>query len=117
MDESSKYYGVILAAGAGSRIHPLSFSYPKPLLPICNKPIIQYQIESMIDMGIREIFIVCGHLKEKLREHFQDGKGLDIKIRYVEQEKPLGIAHALAKVEGYIDSPFLLFLGDIFFIL
>jgi NDP-sugar pyrophosphorylase family protein len=60
---NSKYYGVILAAGVGSRMQPLSFDYPKPLLPICNKPIIQYQIETMIDLDIDKIFIVCGHLK------------------------------------------------------
>ena len=113
---NSKYYGVILAAGAGTRIQPLSLSYPKPLLPICNKPIIQYQIENMKNLGITKIFIVCGHLKEKLQEQFQDGRDLGIRIQYIKQQKPLGIAHALATVEPYIDRPFLLFLGDIFFI-
>jgi dTDP-glucose pyrophosphorylase len=113
---NSKYCGVILAAGVGSRMQPLSFDYPKPLLPICNKPIIQYQIETMINLDIDRIFIVCGHLKEALKAQFGDGKDLGISIQYIEQEMPLGIAHALAKVEQHVDRPFLLFLGDIFFI-
>jgi dTDP-glucose pyrophosphorylase len=116
MTETSKYSGVILAAGTGSRIKPLSWSYPKPMLPICNKPIIQYQMESMVDLGIKDIFIVCGHLKEVFQKYFQDGRQLGVSIRYVEQEKPLGIAHALAGVEKYVKTPFLLFLGDILFI-
>jgi len=116
MSVESKYSGVILAAGGGSRIQPLSLSLPKPMLPVCNKPIIQYQIESMIDLGIKEIFIVCGQLKEVFQKHFEDGHKLGISIRYIEQEKPLGIAHALAKVEQYVKNPFLLFLGDILFI-
>jgi dTDP-glucose pyrophosphorylase len=116
MTETSKYSGVILAAGTGSRIKPLSWSYPKPMLPICNKPIIQYQMESMVDLGIKDIFIVCSHLKEAFQKYFQDGHQLGVSIRYVEQEKPLGIAHALAGVEKYVKTPFLLFLGDILFI-
>jgi dTDP-glucose pyrophosphorylase len=116
MYERGKYAGVILAAGGGSRIRPLSFSYPKPMLPICNKPIIQYQMESMIALGIEKIFVVCGHLKEEFQKHFQDGETLGVTLQYIEQEKPLGIAHALSKVEPHIQKPFLLFLGDILFI-
>jgi glucose-1-phosphate thymidylyltransferase len=116
MAEPNRYSGVILAAGKGSRIEPLSLSFPKPMLPICNKPIIQYQIESMIDLGIKEIFIVCGQLKEAFHKYFNGGEKLGVSIRYIEQEKPLGIAHALAKVEQYVKNPFLLFLGDILFI-
>jgi dTDP-glucose pyrophosphorylase len=116
MKKKNRYSGVILAAGTGSRIKPLSFSYPKPMLPICNKPIIQYQIESMISLNITEIFIVCGHLRKELQKFFKHGEQLGVSIRYIEQEKPLGIAHALAMVEQYVKTPFLLFLGDILFI-
>lgn len=116
MGVESKYSGVILAAGKGSRIEPLSLSFPKPMLPVCNKPIIQYQIDSMTDLGINEIFIVCGQYKEAFEKYFDDGKRTGVSIRYIEQERPLGIAHALAKVESFVKTPFLLFLGDILYI-
>ena len=114
--QSEQYYGVILAAGLGSRIHPLSFNIPKPLLPVCNKPIIQYQIEYLRQLGISQIRIVVHHLKEKLMDYFGDGSSLGVQIRYIEQKRPLGIAHAVALLEPHIDAPFLLFLGDIFLV-
>lgn len=108
--------GVILAAGSGNRIQPLSFDMPKPLLPVCNKPIIQYQLEDMINLGIRDFILVVGYLKEKIKKYFGDGSSLGIKIRYVEQKEKLGIAHAVGQLEEYVNSPFLLFLGDIFIV-
>lgn len=113
---SFKFTGVILAAGAGVRIRPLSLSIPKPLLPVCNKPIVQYQIEEMKKIGIKEIIIVVGHLKNKIAEYFRDGRKLGVKISYVEQREALGIAHAVGQLEDRIHTPFLLWLGDIFFI-
>ncbi len=107
--------GVILAAGIGSRIHPLSLHFPKPLLPVLNKAIIDYQIEYMSRLGIKEFHIVCGHLREKLEKHFGEVSSPDIRISYIVQDKPLGIAHALSKTEPFIQKPFMLFLGDIFF--
>jgi len=108
--------GVILAAGAGERIRPLSLSIPKPLLPVCNKPIVQYQIEEMKRIGITDIFIVVGHLKSKITEYFGNGARLGVNIRYVEQKETLGIAHAVGQLESYVHNPFILWLGDIFFI-
>ncbi len=109
-------YGVILAAGAGNRLRPLSFHQPKPLLPVCNKPIIQYQIEAMRDLGIKKVYIVVGHLSTSIIKYFGSGARLGVQIEYVHQDKRLGIAHAVAQLEPYINRPFLLFLGDIFFI-
>ncbi len=116
MKKKNGLTGVVLAAGLGSRIKPLSFDTPKPLLPVCNKPIMQYQIEAMASIGITSIIVVVGHLKEKIIGHFGDGAWLGVKIRYIEQEKALGIAHAVGQLEPHIDGPFLLFLGDIFMI-
>lgn len=114
--ESEKMVGVILAAGRGARIEPLSFDLPKPMLPICNKPLMQYQIESMMALGIRDFVIVVGHLREKIEECFGDGSALGVRIRYVEQTTRLGIAHAVGLLENHIDRPFFLFLGDIFIV-
>ena len=112
----NRIVGVILAAGRGSRIQPLSMSYPKPLLPVCNKPIIQHQLEDMRSVGIEDVIIVIGHLGEQIVAHFGDGASLGLKIRYVEQKKTLGIAHAVAQLESTISTPFLLSLGDIFIV-
>lgn len=111
-----EFTGVILAAGMGERIKPLSLSMPKPLLPVCNKPIIQYQIEEMQKIGIKNIIIVVGHLKNKISDYFKDGRSLGVKISYVEQKQKLGIAHAVGQLENCVHTPFLLWLGDIFFI-
>ncbi len=111
-----KIMGVILAAGKGTRMVPFSAHYPKPILPICNKPLLQYQIEAMKGLGIEDIIIVIGHLGFEITKRLGDGKAIGVNITYIEQGETLGIAHALGKLENYIKSPFLLFLGDIFFI-
>jgi dTDP-glucose pyrophosphorylase len=113
---SQKLTGVILAAGKGSRIQPLNLYLPKPLLPVCNKPIIQYQLEDMREIGVQDVIIVVGHLKEEIISYFGDGSSLGLQIRYVEQQKALGIAHAVAQLENEVQSPFILFLGDIFLV-
>ena len=113
---SQRLVGVILAAGKGSRTQPLNLYMPKPLLPVCNKPIIQYQLEDMQTIGVRDVIIVVGHLKEEIVSHFGDGSSLGLSIRYVEQRKTLGIAHAVAQLEKVVNSPFILFLGDIFLV-
>jgi dTDP-glucose pyrophosphorylase len=107
---------VILAAGKGTRIYPFSDSFPKPILPIANKPIIQYQIELMAKMGVKEIIIVIGHLGYEIVRKIGQGDDFGVRIKYVEQKSTLGIAHAVGALESYIDSPFIMFLGDIYFI-
>jgi dTDP-glucose pyrophosphorylase len=106
--------GVILAAGRGTRLQPLSFSLPKPLHPICNKPIMQYQIEAMRDSGIVDIAIVIGALGDTFREQFGDGRDLGVRITYLEDPVPAGIASSLLRAEPWVDGPFMVFLGDIF---
>jgi len=106
---------VILAAGKGTRMHPFSSHYPKPALPICNKPLLQYQIEMFRNLGITDILIVIGHLGHEIAQKFGSGDALGVKIKYVEQTKLLGIAAAVGQLETYVSSRFFLVLGDIFF--
>ena len=106
--------GVILAAGRGTRINPLNLLMPKPLLPVCNKPVIQYHLEEMARLGVKRVVVVIGHLKDDVIAFLGDGSRLGLEISYVEQKEALGIAHAVAQLEPVIDSPFILFLGDIF---
>lgn len=114
-DDTGPFLGVILAAGKGTRIHPFSERFPKPVLPIVGKPLIQYQIEHLRDLGIRRVLIVIGHLGFEIVRTIGDGSSLGVQIEYIDQGRTLGIAHALSKLEAHIDRPFLLFLGDIFF--
>jgi dTDP-glucose pyrophosphorylase len=106
--------GVILAAGRGSRLHPLSESCPKPLQPVCNKPIMQYQIEAMRAAGIDEVCIVIGPHGAPIRDHFGDGGQVGVRVSYIEDLAPAGIASSLARTAGWTRGPFAVFLGDIF---
>ena len=112
----NKMIGVILAAGKGTRIYPFSEKLPKPILPVGNRPLLEHQLEIMKKYGISEIIIVIGHLGYTIVDALGDGTAQGISIRYVEQTETLGLAHALGKLEPHIDSPFLLMLGDIYFI-
>ncbi|MFT5175873.1 MAG: glucose-1-phosphate thymidylyltransferase [Gammaproteobacteria bacterium] len=107
--------GAILAGGRGTRMWPFSTTYPKPLLPICNKPVIVHQIEMMRDVGITDIVILIGHKGYEITKALGDGRALGVRLRYVEQIEMLGIAHAVGHLEELLDLPFMLFLGDIFF--
>lgn len=112
---ASKYQGVILAAGHGSRMGPFGEQMPKPIAPICNKPLMAYQLDHMRALGIEDVTIVIGHLGHRITQALGDGSAHGVKIRYVEQEKRLGLAHAVGQLERYITRPFVLLLGDIFF--
>ena len=105
--------GVILSAGKGSRIDPFNTHFPKPMLPILNRPIIEHQLDQMKAVGIREVIVVVGHLKEHIINHLGDGSRFGVAVRYVEQRSTLGIAHAVMQLEPHIDRHFLLYLGDI----
>lgn len=94
---------------------PFSDRYPKPLLPVCNEPILVHQIRQMQTLGIKDVIIVIGHLGHVIASELGSGEKLGVRIRYIEQQKLLGIAHAVFGLERYVDGPFLLFLGDIFF--
>ena len=96
-------------------MHPFSTHYPKPGIPVCNKPLIQYSIETFRELGITEITIVIGHLGHVIAQQFGDGSSLGVKLRYVEQHKLLGIASALGQMEPHVSSPMFVVLGDIFF--
>ena len=112
---SNDYQGVILAAGRGSRMGPFGEQVPKPIAPICNKPLLVYQLEHMRDLGITDVIIVIGHLGHHITRVLGDGAQYGLRIRYVEQEQRLGLAHAVGQLERHIDRPFLLMLGDIYF--
>jgi glucose-1-phosphate thymidylyltransferase len=107
--------GLILAGGAGTRLRPLTHTSAKQLVPVANKPVLFYGIDAMRDAGIEEVTIVVspGQAGAEIRERTGDGSKWGLRIRYVEQDAPLGIAHAVLAAEDEIgDSPFVVYLGD-----
>lgn len=98
--------GIILAAGKGERLQPLTDRKPKALLPVCNKPLIEYQIELLRAHGIEEIAVVVGHLKEEI----------DLEeVKLYEDRLIKGTATALHAAKDFIDDDFILMYGDLFF--
>lgn len=106
--------GVIPAAGKGRRISdlPLTRVLPKPMLPILNKPILEYVMENMKSMGIEDVYVINGHKKEIIQEYFGNGEGFGLNIFYIEQKIPRGIAHAISLAKDYVNEPFTVILGD-----
>ena len=106
--------GILLHGGHGTRLRPLTHTGPKQLLPIANKPMSEYCIESMKDAGVTEIAIIIGGIgSNKVREYYGDGEEFNVKITYVKQDEPLGISHAINLCRSFIgDDKFLVFLGD-----
>ena len=86
---------VILAAGEGRRLRPFTETMPKVMLPVANKPLLEYVFDAVRKSGIEEIIVVVGYKKEVIMEYFKDYK--NVKITYVIQDRQLGTAHALLK--------------------
>jgi len=106
--------GIILHGGHGTRLRPLTHTGPKQLLPIANKPMSNYCVETLIQAGISEIaFIVGGIGAEKVKEYYGNGEKFDAKFSYIKQDFPKGIAHAISLCQDFIDGEkFVVFLGD-----
>jgi len=101
---------VILAAGEGKRLRPFTETMPKVMLPVANKPILEYVFDAVKNCGIDEIIVVVGYKKEVIMEYFKNYK--DIKITYVIQDKQLGTAHALLQAKSKLDDSFIVISGD-----
>jgi glucose-1-phosphate thymidylyltransferase len=106
--------GVILHGGFGSKLRPLTHTGPKQLIPIANKPNSQYVLEDLKASGITEIAIVLGNIfPEKVKEYYGDGEKFKVKIQYIQQSEPKGIAHAVNLCRDFVkNQPFIVYLGD-----
>jgi len=106
--------GIILHGGHGTRLRPLTHTGPKQLLPIANKPMSQFCLETIVDAGVRDIAIIVGGIgSNKVKEYYGNGEKFGANITYVEQDYPKGIAHAIRLCKDFVDNDkFLVFLGD-----
>ena len=104
---------IILSAGEGSRMRPLTLTKPKTMLPVAGKPIIQYNIESLRDNGIKDILLIVRYKEEMVRAYFGDGSDFGVKITYATQEDFLGTANAISYGEDFIEDSLIVLNGDI----
>lgn len=106
--------GVILAGGTGSRLRPITHTGPKQLVPVANKPVIEYAIKDLKEAGITDIGVILGNKgREEIQELLDDGSEYGVDITYIVQGNPLGLAHAAGCAKDFVgDDEFVMFLGD-----
>lgn len=104
---------LVLSGGAGTRLRPITHTSAKQLVPVGNKPILEFGLEAIRDAGITDVGIIVGETHEEIREHVGDGSRFGIHVTYVHQPQPLGLAHAVLTAADYLGSDdFVMYLGD-----
>jgi NDP-sugar pyrophosphorylase family protein len=104
---------VILVGGVGTRLRPLTYLVPKAMLPIGGRPLLEHTIKYLANYGIKEVVLCVAYLKNRIKEHFKDGKELGVVIECAEADQPLGTAGQLMTAKDLLTDTFLAMNGDI----
>jgi D,D-heptose 1,7-bisphosphate phosphatase len=104
---------VISAGGKGTRLGNITAEIPKPMVLIKNKPLLEYQIECLKRNGIKHIYLLVGHLSQKIKDYFKDGAKFGVEIKYIEEQEPLGSAGGLFYLKETLKDDFILLFGDL----
>jgi NDP-sugar pyrophosphorylase family protein len=111
--EEVSVQAIVLVGGEGTRLRPLTYGTPKPMVPIMNVPFLARTMERLYEAGIRDVILPAGYMPQAIVDYFGDGSRLDMKITYVIEETPLGTAGAIKNVEEHITGRFFVLNGDI----
>ena len=103
---------VIMAGGGGSRLRPLTCDRPKPMVPVMNRPLMEYSVELLHRHGFRDIAVTLQYLPEQIRDHFGDGAGFGVNLHYFVEEEPLGTAGSVKNAASMLDQTFAVISGD-----
>ena len=104
---------VIMAGGKGTRLLPYSALFPKPLMPLGDKPVLELLLRRLKAAGVQEVILAVNHLRHLIQAYFGDGSELGLRLRYAGEEKPLGTAGALGNILDQLDDTFFLTNGDL----
>ncbi len=104
---------LVLSGGRGTRLRPITHTRAKQLIPVANKPVLFYGLEAISQAGIKEVGIVVGETREEVQSAVGDGSRFNLKVEYIYQPEPLGLAHAVLISRDFLgDEPFVMYLGD-----
>ncbi|KKG11858.1 glucose-1-phosphate thymidylyltransferase [Methanosarcina sp. 2.H.T.1A.6] len=103
---------VVLVAGKGTRMEPLTSDCPKVMLQVANKPILEHILNSAVEAGIEGFVFITGYLEEQIKAHFGDGSKWGVSIEYVQQKEQLGTANAIGYARGHVEGTFIVLNGD-----
>lgn len=104
---------IILVGGEGTRLRPLTYGTPKPMVPIAGVPFLARSLERLYEAGITDVILAAGYMPSAITDYFGDGSRLGMRITYAIEETPLGTAGALKNVEQHVRGAFFVFNGDI----
>jgi mannose-1-phosphate guanylyltransferase len=104
---------LILAGGEGTRLRPLTTTFPKPVVPLVDRPFIGFMLDWLRGHGVDEVIMGCGHMADGVRAVLGDGSGFGVKLSFVEEPRPLGTGGALKFAEDLLDERFLMLNGDV----